>query len=185
MTDVCVKVVPEETLVDVTDSGSVLVTTAVVMTAAVCDGELLNRGVLAEDKTEADVDGAMVRVVVVVMTAVTVAVDPETTAVDVYVTGTVVVTVKGVVMGTMAVAVDVVATAVVPVVHRVDVTVNVEPYTTVVEVTVAKAEVVRVVVVKTGTSEVELMAIVNPERVVLDPGTDCAVLLPAGYVELT
>jgi hypothetical protein len=26
--------------------------------------------------------------------------------------------------------------------------------------------------VKTGTSEVELMAIVNPERVVLDPGTD-------------
>jgi hypothetical protein len=89
------------------------------------------------------------------------------------------VTVKGVVMGTMAVAVDVVVTAVVPVVHAIDFIVVVEPYATVVVVTVAKSEVVSVVVEKTGTTIVELMAIVTPEMVVLEPGMDGVVLVEA------
>ena len=160
-------------MVDVTDTGSVLVTTVVENPLVGADDtELLVATWLAEE-----VDGTTVRVLVVVKMAVSVEVVPAETVVDVYVTGTVAVTVKGVVMGTMAVAVEVVATAIVPLVHVVDFTVVVEPYKTVVVVTVAKAEVVRAVVVMTGTSEVVLMATVTPSMVVLDPGTDGAVVV--------
>jgi hypothetical protein len=76
----------------------------------------------------------------------------------------------------------VVVTAIVSVVHVVDFTVVVEPYRTVVVVTVAKAEVVRAVVVITGTSEVVLMATVTPEIVVLEPGIDGAVLVGASVM---
>ena len=140
-----------------------------------CEDHMLDTAWLAEEV--ADADGTTVRVVVVVMMAVSVDVVPAETVVDVYVTGTVEVTVKGVVMATIAVAVEVVVTAIVPVVQVVDFTVVVEPYKTVVVVTVAKAEVVRAVVVMTGTSEVVLMATVTPLMVVLDPGTDGAVVV--------
>ena len=122
----------------------------------------------------AEADGTMVIVVVGVIMAVSVEVAPETTVVDVNVTGTVVVTMKGVEMGTMAVAVEVVATTVDPVVQTMDETVVVEPDCTIVDVTVTGPDVVSVMDVTTGTSVVVLMAMVTPATVVLDisTGTD-------------
>jgi hypothetical protein len=65
-------------LVDVTDNGSVLVTTVVENPLVVGETEL---ALLAEEVAEAD--GTTVRVVVVVMMAVSVEVVPAATVVDV------------------------------------------------------------------------------------------------------